>query len=202
MLHGELMTSAVVLPFSFEMAADSLMASGLQADKAELMRRLQVVGEYRFAAYADYFRSGSGYAPGTTLEKVWRLHEFDHRLRVLCFEAIGNIETQVRSQLAYRFAQAHNPLDYLDQANFPNFSSNIAFDQLGRWENKIREATDSLLKESAQAVPSSHRTSANPQPQFPIWVIAERMDFGMVLSFFPRRQFRYSERYCQYGRAT
>ena len=170
-LPGEAMTSAVTLPFSFETAADNLLANGLQADKTELVRRLQAAGEYRLATYADYFRSGNGYAPGTTLGKVWRIYEFDHRLRSLCFEAIGNIEVQVRGLLAHCFAHRHGAFGYLDRANFPNFSS--AGSGFPWWEGKIKDA-----------IAGEQKDRPNIQPPFPIWDIAERMDFGMVLSFF------------------
>ena len=171
LLRGEQMTSVAVLPFSFESVAANLLARGLQADKASLVMRLESIGEYRFTSYADYFRSGNGYLPGTTLEKVWRIYEFDHCLRSLCFEAIGNIEIYVRGMLVYRFAHRHGSSDYLNQANFPNFSTTRS--EFSRWEVKVKEA-----------VASEQKARPNAQQPFPIWEIAERMDFGTTLSFF------------------
>ena len=164
------MSSATSAP-SIDRVADDLLLRGLQADKAELIMRLASAGEYRFAAYADYFRSGSGYAPGTTLEMVWSIYEFDHRLRSLCFEAIGNIEVQVRALLACYFAHKHGPTGYLSQVNFPNFSP--AGSTFSWWETKIKETIAREKKERP-----------NIQTPFPIWAIAERMDFGTTLSFF------------------
>ena len=162
---------AAIPILSFDRAADDLLASGLHADKDSLVMRLESVGEHRFAAYANYFRAGSGYVPGTTLEMVWRIYEFDHRLRSLCFEAIGSIEVQVRTLLAYHFAHIHGPTGYLDQVNFPNFSSTGS--AFSRWENKIKEA-----------IAGDRKDQPNIQSTPPIWSIAERMDFGTTLSFF------------------
>ena len=167
---------------SFEQVAERLMADGLQANKTALVRRLQAMGELKFTSYAEFFLSGSSYRPGTTLEAVLRLWEFDKRLRCLCFEAIEDIEVQMRTQLSYRFANKHGRFDYLDQANFPNFSSNGK--EFAWWKDKINEATDRVGKDRANAIPVSTASLPNAQPTFSIFEIAEYMDFGTVLSFF------------------
>ena len=40
---------------SFESRADSIIAQGIQADRASLALRLQMLGEFRFAGYAAFF---------------------------------------------------------------------------------------------------------------------------------------------------
>ena len=168
--------------FSFEQVAERLIADGIQADKTALVRQLRTMGELKFVSYAEFFLSGSSYLPGATLEAVLRLCEFDKRMRYLCFEAIESIEVQVRTQLSYRFTNKHGSFDYLDQANFPKFSSNgKAF---AWWKDKINEATERARKDRANAVPVSTTALHSAQPQFSIFEIAEYMDFGTVLSFF------------------
>ena len=112
---------------------------------------------------------------------VWRLYEFDHRLRALCFEAIGNIETQIRSHLAYRFACQSGEFSYLDAANFPNFASGTS--GFSWWRGKVAEAIKSEQKESANLPNPSVSGLFGSQTPFPIWTIAERMDFGTTLAF-------------------
>ncbi len=167
---------------SLEQVAERLISDGIQANKTALVRRLQAMGELKLTTYAEYFLSGSNYLPGTTLEAVLRLWEFDKRLRCLCFEAIEDIEVQVRTQLSYRFANKHGCFDYLDQANFPNFSSKGK--EFAWWKDKINEATDRAGKDRANAIPGSTAGLPNAQPTFSIFEIAEYMDFGTVLSFF------------------
>ena len=161
---------------SFESRADSIIAQGIQADRASLALRLQMLGEFRFAGYAAFFRDDSGgYRSGTTLEAVWRLYEFDSHLSLLCFEAVRTIEVQVRSQLAYHFVRKHGNDAYLDKANFPNFASNLP--EFSWWEGSINDAINKELRE-----PSSYTTTISQA--LPIGMIVERFDFGTTLSFF------------------
>ena len=56
--------------FSFEPAADRLIARGLRADKTELIRRLEMVGEFRLTDYAQFFRAENLYHCDATLEAL------------------------------------------------------------------------------------------------------------------------------------
>ena len=168
---------------TYDEQANRLLARGLQADKAALIRELQLTGELRLSSYAEFFRAADGnYRPGTTLTSVQRLCEFDHRLRLLCFEAIGIIEVQVRSQLVYRFARSYRLYSYLDKNNFPKFSDGTG--GFSGWEGKIKAAIESARKDGLNPVNAGPSTTGGVQPVFPIWTIAERMDFGTTLSFF------------------
>ena len=172
---------SIVSVRTYDEQANLLMARGLQTDKAALIRELQQAGEFRFTSYAEFFRAADGnYCPDTTLTSVQRLYEFDHRLRGLCFEAIGSVEVQVRSQLSYHFARSYGQYAYLDRNNFPNYPAGFT-----RWESKVNEAIDGIQKDLANPMNAYQSTDiSGSQPAFPIWVIAERMDFGTTLSFF------------------
>ena len=166
------MTSTALGP-AFDGQADRLLASGLQSDRTALIQRLQAVGENRLADYAEYFREGARYRAGTTLEMVWRLYEFDRRLRSLCFEAIEGIEVHTRTQLAYCFAYKHSDLAYLDGNNFPSFARDKG--DFSRWQQNISEqisrARDLGVLHDVQTMP-------------PIQALVECMDFGTMLLFF------------------
>lgn len=168
--------------FSFEPAADRLIARGLRADKTELIRRLEMVGEFRLTDYAQFFRAENLYRGDATLEALWGIVEFDNRLRSLCFEAIGCIEVQVRSDLAYRFAHEYGPYEYLDATNFPNFSRQGQ--TFTRWLGKIKEAQENVARDHTGSAPASNATIPGSEPELPIWTVAESIDFGTTLSFF------------------
>lgn len=168
---------------TYDEQANLLLERGLQADRAALIRELQLIGEFRLSSYAEFFRAADGnYRAGTTLTSVQRLYEFDHRLRLLCFEAIGSIEVQVRSQLAYHFSNSHGQYAYLSKNNFPNFS--VSQSEFTRWESKVKEAIYSVQKNDLDTANVSSSPTTGRRPAFPIWIIAERMDFGTTLSFF------------------
>ena len=151
---------------------DRLLASGLQSDRTALVQRLRVVGEARLADYAEFFRDGERYRAGTTLEMVWRLYEFDRRLRSLCFEAIEGIEVHTRTQLAYCFADSHDSFAYLDESNFPSFVKDKG--DFERWRQNVNRQ---ISRAHELGILGGDRSMP------PIQSLVEFMDFGAALSF-------------------
>ncbi len=166
------MTRSTLKP-TFDDQADRLLASGLQSDRTALIQRLRVIGEVRLADYAEFFRDGGRYRVGTTLEMVWRLYEFDRRLRSLCFEAIEGIEVYTRAQLAYCFADRHDSFAYLNESNFPSFVKDKG--DFERWQQSVNKQMG-----RARELGILHGERSVP----PIQSLVEFMDFGTVLSFF------------------
>lgn len=174
------------VPISFEAQADRLLERGLVADRRTLTKRLEATSYFRFCAYAENFRDGENYLPDATLEKVWRLYTFDHRLRTICLDAIESIEVQVRTQLAYHFAHEIGPFDYLEAANFPEFDAKL--DDFPNWRGKINQ----VIKRTRD--PDSHTREDFVVKYFqdygdnhdlpPIWMLIELLDFGATLSFY------------------
>lgn len=165
---------------TYDQQAERLLGQGLQADKAALMRRLHSVGVNRLADYASFFSDGNGYAPGTTLQAVWNLYEFDRSLRSLCLEALAVIEVQVRTRLSYHFAHKHGALAYRDEANFPKFGDDNGRTPFYWWENKI----NSIIDRESKGRVGTASSGIVQAPALPIWDVAEDMDFGMTLAFF------------------
>ena len=165
--------SATVLAHAFDDQARIFLDLGLQSDASALTLRLQAVGAVRLADYAEFFKEGGCYRVGTTLEMVWRLHEFDRRLRLLCLEGIAWIEVHTRTQLAYCFAHQYGNLSYLNESNFPNFNSDR--DDFDRWQRNVHRQIS-----NARAL----GVLRNDQSMPTIQALVEFMDFGAVLSFF------------------
>ena len=158
---------------AFDDQACVFLNSGLQSDTSALALRLQAVGAVRLADYAEFFKEGGRYRVGTTLEMVWRLHEFDQRLRLLCLEGIARIEVHTRTQLAYCFAYKYGNLSYLNESNFPNFNSDRG--DFDRWQRNIHRQIS-----NARAIGVLRDAQSMPTIQ----ALVEFMDFGAVLSFF------------------
>ena len=171
---------------SFEEQADRLLHRGLIADREELISRLSSVNYYRLSGYLFPFRRAEDqFAPGTTLEKVWRIYTFDRRLRVLILDAIERIEVSVRTKLIYHFAHdvpAHSgepagAFGYLDIRSFPGFKS--AGDFL-KWRQKLAVETDRAKSE--RFVQHFRAKYGDHHHELPIWAVAELMSFGAVLT--------------------
>lgn len=174
------------LPISFEAQAGRLIARGLVAERSTLVKRLAATNYFRFCAYAESFLDGEKYLPDTTLEKVWRLYTFDHRLRTLCLDAIESIEVQVRTQLAYHFAHDIGPLKYLEEANFPEFDTSMSdfSDWRGKVNSVIKRTKDPESHSREDFVVNYFQEYGDSHEQPPIWMLIELMDFGSTLSFF------------------
>lgn len=165
---------------TYDQQAERLIGRGFQADKAALIRLLHGVGVNRISDYASFFSDANGYAPGTTLQAVWNLYEFDRSLRSLSLEALAVIELQVRTQLSYYFAHKHGAFAYLNETNFSKFGDGAGKTPYSWWENKINSIIDRESKRrTGPASGGIAQTTA-----LPIWDVAEDMDFGMVLAFF------------------
>jgi abortive infection bacteriophage resistance protein len=169
---------------TFEEQADLLLARGLCADRVELVKRLQATNYFRFCAYAWVFQEGDRYQTGITLEQVWRLYTFDHRLRTLFIDAIESIEVQVRTLLAYQFAHKHGSFAYLEESNFPNFDPKE--DDFNKWKAKLKgQVKQSVNPKGAEIfVVNYFRDHGDAHDLLPVWMMVELMDFGSTLSFF------------------
>jgi abortive infection bacteriophage resistance protein len=87
---------------TFEQQAAQLLNRGFQADRARLIEPLSRVTYYLLSAYWHPFkRPDESFAPGTTLDKVWRRYTFDRQLRLLVMDAIERMEVAVLRTLMY-----------------------------------------------------------------------------------------------------
>ena len=167
---------------TFEEQADLLLERGLIADRDQLIRRLRVTSYFRLTTYLYRFRvAGSEkYHPGTTLERVWKLYNFDQRLRTLLLDAIEAIEVHTRTQLAYHFAHDCGAFAYKDPRHFPNLNS----DRFSEWQWKLDEQVRRSRKSREEFVTHFFAKYGDQHTDLPIWMLVELMDFGSTLTFF------------------
>lgn len=168
-----------------EQQAELLLSRGLIADRDKLITVLSQINYYRLSTYLYTFRDASDcYIPGTSLEKILRIYEFDHDLRILLLDIIEGVEILVRSRLAYCFALKHGPFAWTHSDLFPNF--NPAYDDFGRWKDKLAEQTRRSREQKANEDTVVHffKKYGDEHADLPVWILVEIMDFGATLSFF------------------
>lgn len=143
-------------------------------DEAFCIQKLSEINYYRFSAYFLPFRRQDGsYIEGVHFQRVYRIYEFDRKLRGILFSAIEEIEIFLKSRLAYFHAHQYGALGYPDPANFSaahradKFSGNI--------QREIQNNNKVLFVK--------HHIE-NYDGQFPIWVIVELFTFGMISRFY------------------
>lgn len=164
---------------SFEQQADRLLNRGLQTDRARLIETLSRVSYYRLSAYWHPFeRADASFAPGTTLEKVWRRYTFDRQLRLLVMDAIERVEVAVlRTLMVEQHARKYGPFGYRDAGNFrPEFA--------GADHQRLVEEFDTAASRSREPVVERFRMKYSSEPGLPLWMAAEIASFGTLFTFY------------------
>lgn len=173
-------------PFlTLEDQAGLLVSRGLRAEPGELKALLSSISYYRLSGYLYPFReTGGSYRKGLTLEEVRDLYIFDHKLRLLVLDAVETVEVYFRSRLTYHFCRIHGPFAYTDESLFPGFDSER--DDFSLWQKKLQDQIDRCRKPSSREDFVSHFFSkyGDCHKTLPLWMLAELMDFGAVLSFY------------------
>lgn len=113
------------------------------------------------------------YKKGTSFEKVYRIYEFDAKLRHILFSALEEIEIYLRSTISYFHAHKHGATGYLDRNNFSKAHDHKKFTAILK-----REITNNAKELFVQ-----HHIK-NYGGVFPIWVITELFTFGMLSYFY------------------
>ena len=136
---------------------------------------LQHINYYRFTAYFLPFRTADGmYRDGTSFHRVFRIYEFDRKMRRVLFSAVEQVELYLRTQFAYFYAHKYGPLGYMDASNYGSNHDHARFRKL--FESEVQHN---------KTVPFVKHHCEKYEGNFPIWVATELFSFGM-LSFFYR----------------
>lgn len=164
---------------SFEQQADQLLSRGFQADRAQLIETLRRVSYYRLTAYWHPFkRPDDTFAPGTTLDKIWRRYTFDRQLRLLVMDAIERVEVAVlRTLMVEQHVGKYGPFGYRDARNFrPEFA--------GADHQRMVDELDDAMKRSREPFVDHFRTKYFSEPGLPLWMAAELASFGTLFTFY------------------
>ena len=97
-----------------------------------------------------------------SFERVYRIYEFDRKLRNLLFAAIEVIEVSLRTRLAHFHSEKYGPLGYLDASSF-NSKHNA---------DKFKQNIDREIENNKKVLFVKHHID-NYDGQFPLWVISE-----------------------------
>lgn len=170
-------------PFlTFEQQADLLIKDrGMIADRDVLVRHLQDVGYYRLSGYWHIHkkRGSDEFWEGTTFERVWATYVFDRQFRLVVLDAVERVEVYMRTQLAYLLAERTGPFGFLDNANLPRLGS----ERYERFIGKCREAY-ARARGGESFAKHFHDKYGDKHDLPPYWMLANVMDFGMVVTLF------------------
>ena len=150
------------------------------ADPKFAANALSTVSYYRLSAYSYPFRSspdGVRFRDGTTFEEVWRYYRFDRRLKNVVLDGIERLEIATRTKIVNRFTEQYGPFGYRDTANFAAPVDKVRF-------AKTLMLIDEETVRSNEEFVAHSRKSYDTADGMPLWMAAELMTFGNMLTFF------------------
>ena len=181
---------------TFDQQLDLLKSRGLGVtDDARALFYFQHIGYYRLSAYWYLMRqmvplqgdctSSSRldtFQPGSTFDQALALYVFDKRLRLLTLDAVERIEVALRVDVAYLLGEkdpfAHKNPELLDGNFTRKFKNNTQCTHYQCWIDKhskvIARSNEDFVR---------HYKNKYGVP-FPIWVVVELWEFGMLSTFF------------------
>ena len=162
-------------PTNYDQQLAILRSRGvLVNDEEECKRILEQINYYRLTAYFLPFKQADGnYKPGTDFLRVYRIYEFDRKLRSILFSAIETVEIYLRAELSYFHAHKYGAEGYMDPANFSDKHN----------EQKFKEKFEREIRNNATALFVKHHEQVY-NGKYPIWVATELFTFGMLSFFF------------------
>ena len=150
------------------------------ADPTFAAHALSTVSYYRLSAYSYPFRSrpdDGRFRDGTTFEGVWRYYRFDRRLKNVVLDGIERVEIATRAKIVNRFTGQYGPFGYRETANFAAPIDNVRF-------SKTLTLIDEETVRSNEEFVAHFRKAYDTSDGMPLWMAAELMTFGNMLTFF------------------
>ncbi len=145
------------------------------SDKDKCLDFLKNVNYYNISAYFTPFKTKGGkYKSNIDFECIYKMHEFDRKIRVLIFSAIEEIELHLRAQLSYYHANNYGALGYLNSENYNKYHKHNCFVE------KIQK--ECVKKNINNPIISHHQNKYDGK--IPIWVIIEFFSIGMLSKFY------------------
>lgn len=171
---GVLYLEALKQPTTYTEQIAKLRERGCVIENDALCEQiLRQINYYRLTAYFLPFRQNDHYQPGLTIERVYRIYEFDRKMRTLLLSVAEEIEIYLRTQLAYFHAHTYGAVGYKEPDNFNQRHNSEKFQKL--WETAVED------NKGAQFVKHHIEKYGGV---FPIWVLIELFSFGMLSHFY------------------
>ncbi|MFR4028316.1 MAG: Abi family protein [Coprococcus sp.] len=127
------------------------------------------------------------YKPGTTFNEIYFLFQFDKQLRGLFFRYTLEVETNIKSLIAYIFSKKYGHDNYLLYTNFDTNKRN-AYQNISQL---IADIQRTLSSRSSDPCISHYLTNYG---YVPLWVLNNVLTFGNISKFYsmmkqPERQY-------------
>jgi len=163
-------------PKTFEEQLDILCKHGLIIeDRQCALIILSKINYYRFSAYLLPFRDEKTkkYKEFTSFNQIYKIYEFDRRLRALLQVIIEPIEILLKTRIAYYHAHTYDSEAYTNPSYFQNKS----------FHEKFLDEFKSAVNKNSKALFVKHHMNKYGG-KFPIWAATELFSLGMLSKFY------------------
>lgn len=151
-------------------------------DEASAISIISHVNFYRLSAYGIGLTRPENrelYQEGVTMEHLFRLYQFDARLRALLFSAVENLEIDLRAKISYHLAITYGSEGYMDHQHFitkkKGNGSDIYEDTIAKFQHEVKRQN---------RLPCVKHHLEKYGGHFPAWAAIELFTFGMLSSLF------------------
>ena len=156
-----------------------MQSRGLVIDDVEGAKALLLRENYFFInGYRHIFMKNNknhDFIPGTTLEELYAVFQFDRNFRNILFKNLLIVENNLKSIMAYNVSKKYGirEKDYLRASNFSQDSK------------KLRQVNDALNKIKRQIKLNGRQHSAtlhylSNYGYVPLWILVKLLTFGMI----------------------
>lgn len=153
-------------------------------DAARAEQLLSSIGYYRLSGYWYPFREVEtggrrldSFTPGTTIDQILALYDFDRRLKLHLLDGVERVEIAARVQVGYvlgaRDAYAHFDPTCLDP-KFTAPASSGGASKYDAWLDRVRDAQRRSKEDFVTHFKNKY------DGRLPTWVVTEILDFGGV----------------------
>ena len=158
-------------------------------DGSKAKRILQNNGYYNIVnGYKDIFLdtaltkqfNDDRFKIGTTFENIYALYEFDRNIRTVLLKYILQMETSLKTKVAYHFSNTFKTnFNYLDINNFDNTNPQTAAKLINDLTNIIKNNTSSTNPQGARFY-----HYLDKHKELPLWVLVTKMTLGNIIHFY------------------
>lgn len=157
-------------PKTFEQQIDILEARGIRIEDRESAKRiLSMINYYRLTAYALQFKLENIYIGDIKFDTLYKLYNFDKKMKNLIIGALESIEISIRTYVAYTLAHKYGADSYTKSEIFENEKYHSGL---------MREISKEIKRNYREPFVIHHKEKYNGK--FPIWAVIELISFGAL----------------------
>ena len=178
-------------PLSVEDQIKLLEKRGLSfTNKEQAKTNLSNISYYRISPYTTPFKKikndeiQKDFKDNTTWEMIFRLYEFDHKLRLLIFSTIEHIEiavrTQITNQLSDKYGSHWQDDENIFKPPFPKTLNNGDSKTIDIYKEIQSHIQNQLNDDKAEIFIKHYKNKYNKPTNPPSWMIVETITFGVL----------------------